>query len=124
MIKNLPLQELISDQVQASYSYKVLSAQFGDGYSQQAADGINNEKIEISIEYRNLNTGDAAKVIKFLRELQGYKPFYYKLQGDIKRAWRMNPDSLSVLISGVNKSDPSEFYRTITFTARNSYDPS
>lgn len=121
-IKNLPLQELISDQVQATYSYRVLTAQLGDGYTQQAPDGLNNEKIEVSFEYRNLNTGDANKVIKFLRGLQGYMPFYYKLPGDTKRAWRMNPDSLSVLISGVNKSDPNEFYRTVTFTARNSYD--
>lgn len=122
-IQNLPLQNLISDQVQAAYTYRVLTAQYGDGYSQQAADGANNERIQVSIEYRNLNTSDANTVIAFLRGLQGYKPFYYTLTGDIKRAWRLIPDSLSVLISGVNKNTPSEFYRTVTFSATNSYDP-
>jgi phage-related protein len=55
---------------------RVLSAQFGDGYKQQAADGINNKSQSWPLTF----TGFSAKVTAirdFLDACGGYQAFYW-----------------------------------------------
>jgi len=57
-------------------TFRVLRAQFGDGYVQQAGDGINNETATWPLEF----AGYAAQIQPiddFLRAHQGFKPFWW-----------------------------------------------
>lgn len=55
-------------------SFRVLSAQFGDGYTQEAGDGINNEKQSWPLEF--VGYEEQIKSIRdFLRAHGGFKPF-------------------------------------------------
>lgn len=55
---------------------RVLSAQFGDGYKQEAADGINSKSQSWPLSF----TGSSARIIpirNFLDGCEGYKAFYW-----------------------------------------------
>jgi len=59
-----------------THSFRVLSAQFGDGYKQSVGDGINNEVQTWPLQF----TGDAAYIngiVSFLRAHRGYLPFQW-----------------------------------------------
>lgn len=74
---------------------RVLKAQFGDGYQQTAADGINNESQSWPLQFR----GKAAKITPirdFLRARQGYQSFFWTpplgVQGFYKcTSWTLKP---------------------------------
>lgn len=56
--------------------FKVAAAQFGDGYSQRAADGMNNEsqKWNVTVEgYR----ATIDEILAFIRDKQGAESFYW-----------------------------------------------
>jgi len=57
--------------------YRVLSAQFGDGYKQSAGDGINNEVNSWPLTFKGLEH-EIKPIRDFLRSHKGYKPFYWK----------------------------------------------
>jgi phage-related protein len=65
----------ITDPVGTS-TYRTLTAQFGDGYSQVAGDGINNVYDTWSLSFAGASA-DVAPVKSFLDALQGYLPFYW-----------------------------------------------
>lgn len=55
-------------------SFRVLSAQFGDGYAQEAGDGINNEIRSWPLQF--VGSENYIKPIRnFLRRHAGFKPF-------------------------------------------------
>ena len=57
-------------------TFRVLKAQFGDGYSQEVADGINNEVQSWPLQF----VGTRAEVIAirdFFRRHGGYKGFFW-----------------------------------------------
>ncbi|MDQ2820477.1 MAG: phage tail protein [Pseudomonadota bacterium] len=57
-------------------TYRVLRAQFGDGYAQTAADGINNKSQTWPLQFR----GTAAKITPirdFLDACSGYQAFFW-----------------------------------------------
>jgi phage-related protein len=57
-------------------TFRVLTAQFGDGYRQTAADGINNKSDSWPLSF----TGTAARVTpirNFLNGLGGWQSFYW-----------------------------------------------
>ncbi len=57
-------------------TYRVLKAQFGDGYAQTAADGINNKSQTWPLQFR----GTAAKIAPirdFLDACSGYQAFFW-----------------------------------------------
>jgi phage-related protein len=76
-------------------SLRVLKAQFGDGYQQTAADGINNETQSWPLQFR----GKAAFITPirdFLRARQGYQSFFWTpplgVQGYYKcTGWTLKP---------------------------------
>lgn len=58
-------------------NFRVLKAQFGDGYSQQVGDGINTEVQSWELEF----TGPESYVnpiVSFLRRHKGYKAFTWR----------------------------------------------
>ena len=67
---------------------RVLLAQFGDGYNQRAADGINNVLHKGNVTWENLTRDEAATLISFLRERAGWKPITWTMPGDNEaRKW-------------------------------------
>lgn len=56
--------------------YRVIETQFGDGYRQVAADGINNEETSYKIRV-NAKTKQAKEIMEFFRKLGGYNSFLW-----------------------------------------------
>lgn len=79
------MAEVFNFEVQAAptgtASFSVITAQFGDGYSQAAADGINNKKQSWSVRIRGTDgascvpTADMLAAEAFLDEHAGWKSF-------------------------------------------------
>ena len=56
--------------------FRVLSAQFGDGFAQEVGDGINNETHSWPLQF--VGYEDYIKPIRnFLRKHQGFRPFLW-----------------------------------------------
>jgi len=69
-------------------NFTVLENQFGDGYIQRAADGINSNRDTWNAAWTNLTNSESALIFGFLRERAGYKPFYYQAPGeDVAKQW-------------------------------------
>ena len=67
---------------------KVLSAEFGDGYTQEAPDGSNNVRSVVSLKWEVLLEDQATAIYDFLRaRAKDAKPFYYDLTGQQMRKW-------------------------------------
>jgi len=57
-------------------TFRVLSAQFGDGYTQEVGDGINTETRSWPLEF--VGYAEQIQPIRdFLRQHQGFKPFLW-----------------------------------------------
>jgi phage-related protein len=82
---------------------KLLSVDFGDGYTQEMPDGINFLKREVSLTWEALTIVQAAALETFMEGKGGYIPFLYALSNDTVRQWkckdwsrkRQNPDSFT-----------------------------
>lgn len=121
--QTLPLQDMLDDEQGVSYEYRVLSAQFGDGYAQIAPDGINNEIRKVTFTYRNLEISDFNRVMTFLRGLKGATPFKVKLHGETQQTlYRLDPASLTSTVTAKHRNDTSVVHRTIQFSAYTCYD--
>ena len=69
-------------------SARVLVADFGDGYSQRAADGINNIDTTVSLQWNNLTGTQANSIDSFFMQMGGYESFYYTLPTEsIAKKW-------------------------------------
>lgn len=122
-IQTLPLQDYLDDEQGVQYEYRLLKAQFGDGYSQVAPDGINNEVRKVTFTYRNLEISDFNRVMSFLRALKGATPFKATLHGETAAtAYRLDPASLTTTVTAKHRVDSSVVHRTIQFAAYTSYD--
>lgn len=56
---------------------KVLSASFGDGYTQEAPDGLNHIRDVLILSWDKLHPTDAAAIVAFFVARGGTTPFYY-----------------------------------------------
>jgi len=61
--------------VSTDQSARTFIANYGDGYEQRVAAGINNLPEEWSVSWNNRSTSDANKVIKFLEDQKGVTAF-------------------------------------------------
>ncbi|MBD1554716.1 phage tail protein [Pseudomonas typographi] len=64
-----------------TFTQRIRSAQFGNGYTQRAADGINNETQSWDLTF----TGEKARIAEimtFIRTQQGYKAFIWSTPFD------------------------------------------
>jgi phage-related protein len=57
-------------------TFRVLGAQFGDGYKQRAADGINNDSQSWPLTFTGRST-DLAPIMAFLDARAGWQSFYW-----------------------------------------------
>jgi phage-related protein len=67
---------------------RVLKASFGDGYSQRAADGINNVVDKYQLTWENVDRSEANVIDNFLRARAGVEFFTYTMPGQTTpRKW-------------------------------------
>lgn len=67
---------------------RILLAQFGDGYNQRAADGINNVLHRAALSWEILTREEATTLMSFFRERAGWKPIAWQMPGDNEvRKW-------------------------------------
>jgi phage-related protein len=66
---------------------KVLENEFGDGYTQRAADGINNVKETWELSWKNLTTPEKEALDNFLRERAGFRAFAWRAFGAPPKAY-------------------------------------
>jgi phage-related protein len=62
----LPLTNMISQSSSVTREYKTLSAEFGNGYSQDIPDGINWIRDKWTIEYENLTPAERDTLVAVL----------------------------------------------------------
>jgi phage-related protein len=55
----------------------LLKAEFGDGYTQTARNGLNHIRKVITLKWDVLTSAQAAQITAFLEERGGNLPFYY-----------------------------------------------
>jgi phage-related protein len=80
---NLPIGTGINVSFGSSHTRKarVLSAAFGNGYQQRAADGINNVRGTYSVVFTNLTRAEANTMDAFFTAKAGYLAFLYQPPG-------------------------------------------
>lgn len=61
---------------------RVLTAQFGDGYSQRGPDGLNAMMETMTVAWSRLQPADAAVIVSFLSARQGVEAFYWTAPRD------------------------------------------
>ena len=66
---------------------RVLRANFGDGYSQRVADGINAVRQTYEVTWEGLDRTDAQTVDTFLRNRGGHEAFLWTAPGGTLKAW-------------------------------------
>lgn len=59
----------------------VLKAEFGDGYTQGAPNGLNHIKETISLKWDGLTEAQLIELRTVFEERGGYQPFYYQPRG-------------------------------------------
>lgn len=92
----LPLTNFISQSSARKRTYKTLTVQFGDGYQQDAPNGINNIIDEWSIVYDNLSTTDRATLVSFLDSVGAWTSFTWQALGDsTTKNWKVTKDGWS-----------------------------
>lgn len=67
--------------IKEKFETRIARAQFGDGYEQDAAKGINSVRSVVTLRWDNLEDPDAQTIIDFARN-QEFQPFYYTLPQD------------------------------------------
>jgi phage-related protein len=111
----LPLQTRISQASQQSIKYRILLAQFGDGYSQRSADGINNKDETWTIFYQALTLTEMTQVRDFLDGLKGASTFDWTATGDsTSKKWRVVDEVVVIPLGG-------NLY-SLSFTCKREYD--
>lgn len=67
---------------------KVLKADFGDGYGQRAADGLNNDPLETDFEWPNITTAEKNYINDYLKARKGYQSFLWTEPDEtVAKAW-------------------------------------
>lgn len=81
--------DYFNEGAQESHKPRTLTAAFGDGYVQEAGDGLNADLAELSPTWRNLSWEDATSIHNFFAQHKAYIPFLFTLPGeDTERKWK------------------------------------
>ncbi len=92
---------------------KILEAQFGDGYTQTAADGLNNIRRVVSLKWEVLTIAQASQILAFMNAQQGSEPFYYMIPGE--------PAAIIWTCKEFGQGFSAYNYRSVTATLRQSF---
>lgn len=85
----LPLPDLISQGSTRKRKFRVLKAQFGDGYLQTAPDGVNHQVDSWNIIYANLTDADRASVWSAIETVGVSDYFTWTPPGDVAKKWKI-----------------------------------
>lgn len=86
----LPLQDEISQSSSVKREYRVLVAEFGDGYSQRTSDGTNTTRDEWNITWGNLDETKRDTVVTALDLKGGFDTHSWQAPGDASsKEWRV-----------------------------------
>ena len=90
--------------------FRTLSSQFGDGYRQDAPDGLNYQIDKWDLVFENLNSTDTSTVRTFLDSVGSYTTFTWTAPGDSSaKTFKVDP-------AGYQVSALSGSVYTITFS--------
>jgi phage-related protein len=82
----------------------ILKAEFGDGYVQTTASGLNHIRDEFSLTWEVLTASQADYVDTFLREQGGHTPFYWTAPGEATRQkWTCEEWSITHIQAGFRR---------------------
>lgn len=74
--------------------FRVRTAQFGDGYAQRVADGINNKVQSWPLQFTGIKA-DMQAIAAFLDARQGYQAFYWTPPAGVQGLYMASTYSLS-----------------------------
>lgn len=78
----------ISPGSSVEFQPRVRRADFGDGYSQRAGDGLNTLSRKVEANFQVLYSDEAEAIITFFTNRRGYLPFMWTLPGETSpRQW-------------------------------------
>ena len=83
-LPSLPLPDL---PIRVAPQYKVSEAQYGDGYSVVAEDGVNAEVLVVNLNWTNINQAERDIVVNFLLAHAPATPFYYTAPNRAQRPY-------------------------------------
>ena len=93
MSQSLPLTGYISQSSSKTRKNRVLSARFGDGYSQEAPDGTNTLVDEWTINYENLSSTNRSTLTAALDAVGSWDYFTWTAPGDSSsKKWKVTTD--------------------------------
>lgn len=96
MTNAMPLTEKISQSSSRSIKYRVLKAQFGNGYAQVAPDGINCKVENWNIRYENIEKVDRDTVVDFLDTVAGWDLITWTPTNDtLEKTYRVTAEGYS-----------------------------
>lgn len=81
---------------QRTFKPRLFEAEFGDGYSLSAPNGMNHIPLQISLRWDALTLSQANFILAFLKARGGFVPFYWTMQGEQEpRKWVCKEWSMS-----------------------------
>lgn len=87
----------------AEITFRARVAQFGDGYEQRIADGINTQRLRVTLVWRVLSATDANTIQTFFSGVQSHQAFLYTLPWEASpRKFRL--ETLSREATGINRA--------------------
>lgn len=72
---------LPSWQYEEAHQPRVLSAKYGDGYEQRAADGLNTDPMAFNLQFNVRSDAEAAAIINFFKDRGGVSYFTWTPPG-------------------------------------------
>ena len=107
----LPLTTSIAQSSTRTRVYRTLTSQFGDGYKQDAPDGVNNTIDTWMINYENLGSADRATLVTFLDSQGAWTTWTWQAPNDSTvKNWKITKDGWTESVTAGNIS-------TISFSA-------
>lgn len=89
---------------------RIQSIQFGEGYEQRIKDGINNDRLNLSLSFESRTEAEATAILHFLHSREGFGSFYFK-----------TPAPYSIIKKFVCKSFSSNFVFADNYTIQCSF---
>lgn len=101
----MPLTTRISQGSSRTRKNRVLSARFGDGYSQEAPDGTNAATDEWSIAYEGLDSSERTTVLAVLDAVGGTDYITWTANGDgASKKWKLPDGYQETWVSGTHSN--------------------